>query len=65
LLTAAALGLCGALLTPRAAVAANLTWTGLASQPNWSNSANWEGGIPSSGAVDTLTFPGLSTEVCT
>jgi RHS repeat-associated protein len=59
-----ALALCGALLTAGSAVAADFTWSGTASEPNWSIGANWMGGTAPNGTVGTLTFPELSEE-CT
>lgn len=44
-----------------AAAATDFTWRGHApsGDPEWSNPANWQGGVPPSGSVGTLRFPKL------
>jgi hypothetical protein len=53
---------------PDVARAADYTWSGGApvSAPNWSDAANWSGGLaPADGEmIDTLSFPALTTSVC-
>jgi hypothetical protein len=58
----AAVGAIAALaLVPHVARAADYTWTGTGEtvSPNWSNEANWSGGVaPANGeTIGTLTFP--------
>jgi len=56
------LAACGYLLVTSSALAAtNFTWSGgaPAGKANWSEMANWEGGVSPSGAVGTLSFPKL------
>jgi RHS repeat-associated protein len=47
--------------------AADFTWTGAApvGEPNWSNGANWEGGVAPSGSIGALTFPTVAGGLCT
>ena len=52
---------------PASASAASFTWLGsaLPGTSLWSTPGNWAGGVaPSSGAVDTLTFPDLASAGC-
>jgi hypothetical protein len=55
----------GSLLLASAASAANFTWSGGGGADDWSDGANWLGGVaPSSGAsIGTLRFPELSSPV--
>ncbi len=60
------LGLSVALLIAGSAAAANFTWSGEApvGEPNWSNGANWEGGVAPSGSIGALTFPTVAGGLC-
>jgi hypothetical protein len=53
-----------ALAPAGAARAADFTWSGAASTPNWSVSGNWVGGTAPSGTVGDLDFPALSSPGC-
>ncbi len=55
------------LLVPAVAGAAtSFTWTGEGPiNPGWSSPEDWEGGSAPSGEVGTLTFPVLTSAVCT
>jgi hypothetical protein len=59
-----ALAVCALPLAASSAGAANFTWTGAATLGKWSNATNW-GGIAPNGEVGTLTFPTLTSAVCT
>src|SRR5438045_1733573 len=63
-LLAAAL-VAGTLALPAHAAAADFTWTGLAGVTAWSNANNWAGAAAPSGSVGTLTFPALTSFLCT
>src|SRR5262245_16517107 len=43
---------------------ADATWTGGAgaANPQWSNAANWQGGIRPTGALDNLFFPNVANK---
>src|SRR5262249_3773911 len=53
------------LALPSSAWAADFTWGGATTDPLWSNAGNWAGGTAPGGSVGTLTFPTLTTPVCT
>lgn len=59
-----------ALGAPASAAATDFTWTGAtpsgAGATNWSQPANWQGGVAPSGSVGALSFPSLSSNsACT
>jgi len=43
----------------------DFTWTGANNDGEWSDGANWVGGVAPSGGVGTLTFPALTGSACT
>src|SRR6266508_4793553 len=56
------LTICAAVfLLPRHAHAVNRTWTGAGATTNWSEAANWSGGVVP-GAADVAVFDGTSVK---
>ncbi|HEY5196264.1 MAG TPA: Ig-like domain-containing protein [Solirubrobacteraceae bacterium] len=49
---------------PGVARAADFTWSGAASTPNWSVPGNWAGSASPGGSVGELAFPALSSPAC-
>jgi hypothetical protein len=61
----AAIGVCIVLAPVSAASARSFTWSGRSTTTeDWSETANWEGGVAPTGAVGTLTFPRLTSFAC-
>jgi hypothetical protein len=52
--------LAGVLAVPSSAAAADFSWSGAASAPNWSAGTNWVGGAAPTAAAGMLSFPALT-----